>query len=127
MNVTAEVNKDGTVDLICKQGTTWEFYVTLEDEGGNPIDLTGYTGRGQIRKDYTSENATASFTVSIDSPKDGKVKILLDAETTSSIEAGHSYKDEKSKYVYDIEIEDSNKYVTRILEGIIMVSPEVTK
>lgn len=128
MNISAKSNRDGSVDMIAKQGTTWEFTIELTDENGAAVDLTNYTGRGQIKKDYSDLTATADFTVTVLTPEtDGKVKVSLDATTTSGIEAGKTYEDSASKYVYDIELEDSiSGYVMRILQGKIFVDPEVT-
>ncbi|RLG68959.1 hypothetical protein DRN93_01450 [archaeon] len=128
MNIKAKANRDGSVDLIAKQGATWEFTIELTQENGDPVDLTGYTGRGQIRKDYSSEDYEAQFTVEVLSPEtDGKVKVSLDADTTAGIEAGSSYEDSASMYVYDIELVGADNYVMRVLQGKLYVDPEVTK
>jgi len=92
------------------------------------MNLDGYTARGQVRETYSSEVATADFTCTIVDPSsDGKVQIVLDATSSAAIEAGDSYSDPDSEYVYDIEIEDASGFVTRILQGKVFVDPEVTK
>ena len=35
-----------------EQGATWRTVLTVKDDTGQPVDLTGYTGRMQIREDY---------------------------------------------------------------------------
>ncbi len=58
------------------------------------------------------------FTTDVSSPLDGEVTVSLTAEETSAIKAG--------RYVYDIEITSSEETL-RVLEGIVVVNPEVTK
>lgn len=132
MNLTFKPNKDGTVDIIGKQGTTWQFELSLVQPGPNntqiPMDLTGYQARGQIRKDYKSTTVVKSFSFNIPSPTSGKLQVYLDAIHTAQIPAGRSYQDSESVYVYDIEIYTTgDSYVARVLQGKLYVDPEVTK
>ena len=70
-----------------------------------------------MRKPYYT-NTAIDFTAEISSPLDGEVTISLTAEETSAVKAG--------RYVYDIEITSIEETV-RVLEGIVVVNPEVTK
>jgi hypothetical protein len=106
-------------ELFLEQGTTFTTNITLDDIDGVPFDLTGVTAKSQIRKSYYSANTTAEFTVTINTPTDGTILLLLDAPTTSNIAAG--------RYVYDVAIKDTANTVTRVLEGIVNVIPQVTK
>ena len=105
-------------NLVIDQGTDYSTVVNVTDDDGTPIDLTGYTGRGQIRKHYTSSNSV-SFAVSISSPANGQVTIALTATQTSAIASG--------RYVYDVEVKSSANVVSRIVEGIVTITPEVTR
>jgi hypothetical protein len=129
MNVDAVVRKDGKVDLIVKQGATWDFTILLLDESGDPEDLTEYTsGRGQVRRNYDSTEVVGTFTVTVGTPPtEGKVKVVMSADDTANIPAGNSYKHPDSKYVYDIELETASGYVLRALDGNLYVDPEVTR
>lgn len=104
-------------NLYIDQGTTYSLSITVSDQNGDIKDLTEYTAAAQMRKSYYSSGAT-SFTASISSPTDGEVTISLTATQTSALKAG--------RYVYDIEI-TSDEETLRILEGIVVVNPEVTK
>ena len=99
-------------NLFIDQGSDFSFSVDQS------IDLTDYTARGQIRKSYTSTNAT-DFNIIVDVPN-GKLDISLTAAQTGALKAG--------RYVYDIEIlsDDTPAIVTRVLEGQIDVTPRVT-
>lgn len=104
-------------NLYIDQGTTYSLTITVSDQNGDIKDLTDYTVAAQMRKSYYSSTAT-SFTATASSPTDGEVTISLTATQTSALKSG--------RYVYDIEIE-SDEETLRILEGIVVVNPEVTK
>lgn len=104
------------VNLVIDQGTTFTTSFDVDDDAGNPIDLTGYTGYSQIRKHYTSSNAV-SFTVTANSA--GVVVLSMNSNTTSTINAG--------RYVYDVELVSPQNTTSRIVEGIVTVTPQVTR
>ena len=108
----------GYQNLYLEQGTTWSTTITLDDVYLNTYNLTGYTASSQIRKSYYSTNTTAVFSTAINTTV-GTITLNLDAHTTANIAPG--------RYVYDTIIIDSNNNVTRILEGIVDVSPGVTR
>jgi hypothetical protein len=101
------------------QGSNFFLEVALTDLNDNPVNLTGYTFRSQMRKSYGSNSYTA-FTVTADADRTtGKLYLTLTATQTSGLRAG--------RYVYDIEIVSAINEVTRVLEGITTVTPEVTR
>jgi hypothetical protein len=104
-------------NLVIDQGSTYSVNLDLTDENGDILDLTGYVANSQIRKWYTSSNPAATFTTSINVAS-GELTLSLSANQTSNLVAG--------RYVYDVEI-DQNGIVSRIVEGIVTVTPQVTK
>lgn len=104
------------LNLIIDQGSTFSTSFTVNDDAGSPIDFTGYSGSAQIRKHYTSTNAV-SFTVSANSS--GGVTLTLNSNSTANIEAG--------RYVYDVELIAPANTTSRVVEGIVTVTPQVTK
>lgn len=109
----------GYQELFLEQGTTFTTNITLDDVDGIPFDLTGVQAKSQIRKSYYSANTTAEFDVQINSPTTGLILLVLDAQVTANIAAG--------RYVYDVAIKDTANTVTRVLEGIVNVIPQVTR
>jgi len=106
-------------NIILDQGTDFSTTITVTDDNGNVTDLTGYTGEGQIRKHYESSTSTA-FTIAFGSPRtDGQVTLSLGRTTTANLEAG--------RYVYDVELTSSANTRSRLVEGIVTVTPEVTR
>jgi hypothetical protein len=106
-------------ELYLEQGTTFVTTVTLDDVYGIVYDLTNITPKSQIRKSYYSANVTAEFDAQIPDPTVGVIVLQLDAAVTSNLAAG--------RYVYDVAIQDTANTVTRVLEGTMIVSPQVTR
>lgn len=104
-------------NLYIDQGTTYSLSLLVDDQNGDSKDLTEYTVAAQMRKSYNSTTAI-NFTAEISLPEDGEITISLTAVQTSAIKAG--------RYVYDIEI-TSDEETLRVLEGIVVINPEVTK
>ena len=105
-------------NIVIPQGSTFTTYLTLTDDDGVALDLTDYSAFGQIRKWYTS-SSYVNFTVSIPAPAtDGNIYIALTANATANMTPG--------RYVYDIETRDAGNNTTRVVEGIVTVTPEVT-
>jgi hypothetical protein len=104
-------------NLVIDQGSTYSTDLELTDDNGDPLVLSGYTANSQIRKWYTSSNAAASFTTSIN-VESATITLTLTANQTSNLVAG--------RYVYDVEL-TSGSEVSRIVEGIVTVTPQVTR
>ena len=104
-------------NIFIDQGTTFSLSLAVNDQNGDLKDLTGYTVAAQMRKSYYT-NTAINFTAAVSLPLDGEVTISLTAVQTSAIKAG--------RYVYDIEITGDGETL-RVLEGIVVINPEVTK
>ena len=104
-------------NLVIDQGSTFSTDLTLSDENGDRLILNGYTANSQIRRWYTSTNASATFTTSIN-VESAVITLTLTANQTSNLVSG--------RYVYDVEITDGAE-VSRIVEGIVTVTPQVTR
>lgn len=105
------------VNILIDQGTDFTTSVNLTDNNGAQLNLTGMTAASQIRKTHSSSNAT-NFTTAL-ANNTGTLTLSLNNSVTSSMSAG--------RYVYDVELTDSSNVVSRILEGIVTVTPEVTR
>jgi len=103
-------------NLVIDQGATYEVTLDLTDENGDILNLNGYSANSQLRKWYTSTNSTA-FSTSINAAA-GTITLSLSATQTANLTAG--------RYVYDVEVTSSG-VISRIIEGIVTVSPNVTR
>jgi hypothetical protein len=109
----------GYSELFLEQGSSFNTSITLDDVSGVAFNLVNYSASSQMRKSYYSSNATATFTVSTGPvPELGTLTLSLDSANTANISPG--------RYVYDVYI-TSDVARIRVLEGIVNVSPQVTK
>ena len=109
----------GYSELFLEQGASFNTSITLDDVAGEGFNLVNYTASSQMRKSYYSSNAAATFTVSTgNDPSLGVITISLDSANTANVYPG--------RYVYDVYVSSGTSRV-RVLEGIINVTPQVTK
>jgi hypothetical protein len=106
------------INLVIDQGTTYNTQFTITDANSVGINFYGYTGASQIRKHYSS-NSSTSFTVAL--ANTGVVSLSMNAAVTGAITAG--------RYVYDVEVTNvaSANAVSRLVQGIVTVNPQVTR
>lgn len=118
-------------DIKVLQGATFSLGLTIKDSDENPIDLTGYSFRGQIRRTVSSANVEASFSFQVQNQltETGKVTCFISAEETAAIKVNQSPGAERrlTRMSYDIESEDESGTVVRWLQGVAEINPETTK
>lgn len=107
------------------QGKTYEhpFQWKVNAATPVPVDMTGWTGRMQIRPTIDSETVTLELTtenggIIIDEPE-GTVTIYITDEQMAGIA--------KSTYKYDLELETASGRVYGPLYGSFKVKAEVTR
>ena len=105
------------VNIIIDQGTDFSTAINLTDSSGVDLNLTGYSAASQIRKTHSSSNSTA-FTCTL-TTANSTLTLALNNSVTAAMSAG--------RYVWDAELTNSSGTVSRILEGMVTVTPEVTK
>lgn len=106
-------------NLFVDQGSDYSNIITIASSTGSALDLTTYTVKSQMRKSYGS-STSYDFTASIYSAVNGRIRLQLTAAAASAIPAG--------RYLYDIEITNTaTSAKTRVLEGIVVVTPEITQ
>ena len=102
-------------NLVLNQGDTFSTTLNLTDDNGFPLNLVGFTASAAMKKWYAS-NVAFAFNTSINNSL-GTITLEMDANVTANIFSG--------RYVYDVDITDGIS-TTRIVEGLITVSPGVT-
>lgn len=104
------------------RGATFSEQIEWKDESGTPVNLTGFTARLHMRE--TLEAADPFLTLTTENGGitlggvAGTIQLLASATQTTAITAISG--------VYDIELV-SGANVTRLLEGLVIISPEVTR
>lgn len=124
----------GTYNFTCEQGSTFSRLIEIEqpDLATDPtgqtfevFDLNGYTARMQVRRTIDSSTAMVTLTTEngglIINQTPGSVNhlnIFMNNTVTATLQ---------SNGVYDIELINNGGEVSRILQGVFTVSPEVTR
>ena len=107
------------LNQVIDQGTTFSKQITVYETDGTTVqNLTGYTVAAQLRKNYTS-TAYTTINATINTPASGIIVMSLTAVDTAGLKSG--------RYVYDLQITAADETVTRVIEGVITIRPEVTK
>jgi hypothetical protein len=128
----------GRYPIYIEQGTTIDFEVQYKDSEGVPVNLTGYGARMQFRPSVESNEIFLSLTSNLNPdgtginmsgsapykpPTSGSLGIYIASCTSSMLNFGEA--------VYDLEIfapiDSSCPVVTRILQGPVRLSKEVTR
>lgn len=125
----------GIYNINVEQGATYTLDLVWKDDLGVPVNLTGYQARMMIRKNYAGDPVLSLTSIAGDIELGGAlgtIAITASATQTSSIDVSYSALIfNGSKYqqtmVYDIELEDADGKVTRVLQGSAIVYPEATR
>ena len=120
MSATCDCCND--YDLCIPQGATFSRVIIWKADG-DEVNLTGYTARAQIRPTAASATTTLSLTtensrISLGGVA-GTITLSISATDTAAIASG--------RYVYDLELVSAGGIVTRLLQGVVTVSTNVTR
>ena len=105
----------------CEQNASFGPVLTWTDQAGDPVDLTHYTAKLQVR---AAAGADVVLELSTDNGKitlgglAGTITLVLTPAQTAALTAG--------TYVYDLLVKDSSGVVTRLLEGEFEIKPGIT-
>lgn len=113
----------GKYDITIEQGATFSLVLSWKDSQGNPIDLTGYTAKMDVRRSYSSSDTLLSLRTNGEGIQiqelNGKINLSASAELTEKLPPVSA--------VYDLELTSPGGIVTRLLEGRVVISPEITR
>jgi hypothetical protein len=125
----------GKYSFTIEQGSTLNFEIQYKDSNNLPVNLTGYSGKMMIRSNYADNNpityAILSSSLAADGtglnfsgsngttpPTSGSIGIFISAPSASALTFASAR--------YDLEI-TLGTTVTRLLEGQVSLSKEVTR
>ena len=111
-------------NLTIDQGADWYVNFTYYTDATQttPVNLTGYTAALQLRSEpYDSTSALSLATGSgiTITGATGFIAVHATASQTGAIQSGY--------YYYDLEITSPTGIVTRLVQGQITVTPQVTR
>lgn len=114
----------GIWNTIIDQGSLWTLQIEYQDPNGTPIDLTNTTAEMQLRSLPSDPNVALTLSSAngdiVITALTGIIDITATSQQTGAVDEG--------TYYYDLEITDTvTNQVTRIIQGQIVVSAEVTR
>lgn len=102
-----------SVNLTIEQGTNFTSTFTVKNPDGTVLALTGYSATAKLAKHPSATVGITTFTTNVVTAT-GKVTISLANATTSDLTPG--------RYYYDCVIQSSGGTITRIIEGMILIT-----
>ena len=129
----------GKYNFTIEQGATVDFAVQYKDSNSNPIDLSGYQARMQLRPTIGSSTVILTLSSSLGPcgtglnlsgsggqsastpPSSGSIWVFISAMSSSPLTF--------TSALYDLEIASGSgncAVVTRLLEGVVTLSKNVT-
>lgn len=123
----------GRYSFTIEQGATTSFEIQYKNSSNVPFDLAGYSGRMQLRPSVDSSTVLLTLSSSLQpdgtglnfsgsngstTQASGSIGIFVSAVTSSLLSFDSA--------VYDLELV-SGSVVTRLLEGTVKLSKEVTR
>jgi hypothetical protein len=104
------------------QGDYIQLTLNIKDSNGNPLNLSGYAARGQVRTSYGATGILLNLNPTITSVLSGILAINIDSYVSADIPV--------NEYVYDIERYPSGILTgnsIKLMRGKFSILPEVTR
>lgn len=114
------LSRPAAYNLTIVAGDSFSRSVTLKEQDGTPIDLTGYSALAQVRASASSDTVLATFTTAIDAPN-GAVTLSLDTTQTRALGSGA---------VWDLQLSLDASPTTAthtVIGGQVTVLPDVSR
>jgi hypothetical protein len=113
----------GTYDITIEQGATYSQVFTWKNSAGTAINVTGYTARMQARESVDTASTFIALTtenggIALGGAA-GTITLAMTATATAALSVFSGF--------YDLELISGSGIVTRLLQGSLTVSPEVTR
>lgn len=109
------------VELFIDQGSDFSTTVNLNDDNTNlPQNVSGYVVTSSLRRSLLSPNVSANLTCSIYDAANGEILISMNAGQTANLRAG--------SYLFDVRVYSTlSASTSRLIEGVMFVTPSITK
>jgi len=105
-------------DLRVEQGSDYHLTIPVVDNAGTPFVVTGWSARGQVRRSLDDEEPVYEL----------DDHLTVGATTVELNLPGEAISEWTWRQArYDIELVNPEGRPTRLLEGHVFVSPEVTR
>ena len=114
----------GRYDITIEQGATFKRTLYWKDSASTPINLTGYSARMRVKDKIGGTTllnlTTSNGGITLATPTTGRIDLVATATQTEAIK--------QKKGVYDLELVSASATpeVTRVVQGTVTISREVT-
>ena len=104
--------------MLIEQNATFSTTVNVVDSAGAAVNLYGNSASTQMRKSYYATSATI-ITSTITGNANGEITLSMTAANTANLTPG--------RQVFDLLITSPSSVKTRVIEGVVVISPGVTQ
>ena len=104
--------------MLIEQGATFSTVVNVVDSAGAAVNLSGYSASSQMRKSYYATSYTI-ITPTITGNANGEITLSMTAANTANLTPG--------RMLHDLLITSPAGIKTRVIEGIAVIMPSVTR
>ena len=106
------------LDITCRKGDTFNLTINVTDAAGDPVDMSTYTFKMEIRETDTSvDSVVTDDQITIIGYSIGQIRIKINADIMDDVDSG--------LYAYDLQTTIGGTTQTW-LTGIIKVNEDVT-
>ena len=103
-------------------GIDYGVTFTYKDATGNPVDLTNFTARMQFRRTIDNDTIEKEMTTEsghlVITALTGVIDLAIPNDETTAL---------SGVYFYDLELVSAANVVTRLVQGKVIISGEVTR
>lgn len=125
--------KTRNLGIILDQGADFDVIIGIFGDSG-AIDISGYDFLSEIKKDTVPDSETIAefeFEILNQTTNKGQVRWFLteaaSAEIITSVATPLTQQRETTPFIYDVKMKDTSDKVSRIIQGIVYVSPQATQ
>lgn len=104
------------INITIPQGSDFSETFVSTENNGSTSNLSGYTGTAKMKK-HPGATKSSSFSVSITAAT-GEVAIAMTSGVTVELEPG--------RYFYDVKLVSGSGAVSRLVEGMALVTAGIT-
>ena len=104
------------INITIPQGSDFSETFVSTESNGSASNLTGYSGAAKIKK-HSESAESSSFSVNI-TASTGEVSIAMTSGATTNLKPG--------RYFYDVRLTSGSGAVSRLVEGMALVTAGIT-
>jgi len=107
-------------EITIEAGAVLDLEFAYQEPDESAVNVTGWTGRMQVRRDYSTAVPLLDLTATVDGPA-GTFTVHADATATAALGVGRA--------VWDIEVYPAADpaQAIRLASGVALITPEVTR